>query len=362
MSAVFEVITESMREAQQMLPRGLSEEQREQVIVLTQQIRFSATHAAMHMANTGRFVLILHEVIEDAGAFEQYCQAAFNFSRASVYRYLKAGRAVKAHFSDGDGMVSPLVKNINFDVLQLLGADTDPRVIDNIKLLAAEKGEVNGADAQALIDQATAELQRQLVDQSDTIIDLKATLANTEAQLTESRREHRDEAARADRNELQLRNRERAFSDLEGTLDAHRKDIATAEATIKDLQSKPAEAQYEKQTVQVLPEGYTTEEEAIAAIQSQRAGLEKETEQLTGEVAARRSELETVGALLAATRRAAGTADKLRQDIEQITRQIPQAVSEAVAASPNARQQVDELASKLRALAEVLSPLGGRHA
>jgi hypothetical protein len=71
-------------------------------------------------------------------------------------------------------------------------------VIDNINLLAAAKGEVNKADAQTLIDQATAELQRQLVDQRDTIIDLKATLANTEAQLTESRREHRDETARAD--------------------------------------------------------------------------------------------------------------------------------------------------------------------
>lgn len=362
MSAVFEVVTGSVRDAQQMLPQGMTAEKRELVVALTAAIRASHYDAAVAMVKTVHSIRELHGIIEDTEVFENYCQRAFNFSRATVYRYLKAGRSVQHHFVDEHGSVSPLVRHVNLDVLQLLGADTDPRVIDNIKLLAAEKGQVTKADAQVFIDQATAEYKRQLEEQGDAVIDLKATLANTEAQLIESRREHRDESARADRNELQLRNRERAYAKLEGELDAHRQDIDKAEATIKELQSKPVEVQFEEKIVEKLPAEYATVEEAVAAIQTRRADLEAQTEQLAGAVEAKRSELSSIEASLVAAQTAVATLEKLKGDIDHIVRQVPQAISEAVASSPNARLQIDQFAGKLRALADVLSPQGEGHA
>ncbi|MBN3761082.1 hypothetical protein [Burkholderia sp. Ac-20365] len=353
MSSSIEVVTTSSVARPIQLPTGIAADLAQRIVELAQIIKISNQQAALSLANAGVAVSRLKEVFDLCGEhssfFAAFCEQTFNFSRATTYRYVKIGNVLRQHFVTEDGELLPQAHNVQLSVFRMLGDETDPSVIDQVKLLAGQ-GEVKKSD----IDEILRGMRNDLTQRSDQILEAQGTIANQEAQLVELNRMLETEKARADRNELHERETAATVSRLEDTIRAQELDLQQMQQQLANAQAVSAEVRYEPK--EVPPEGYTSAVQAIA---------DKETELIATRerLAQARSELEQIDREIAEARESQRTLDALQGIVQEITGKFPlDVVSKAAALSDAARTAVKSTGENLLALANILMKAGEAHA
>ncbi|SAL74914.1 Chromosome partition protein Smc [Caballeronia udeis] len=249
------------------------------------------------------------------------------------------------------------------NVFTLLGADPGDSAVEAIKA-AASQGSLSKKDAQELLDQLREQFNQTLEQKSNELLEMQGTLQNTTAQLEEAQRSLAKESARADRTEINLRDRETIISRKDAELNALLDDYTKAEAALNKLRAKPIEIQYESKIVAQIPEGYTTMEEAIAGATVKRDEVQQEINAVRAALEVERATLEALRKSFAEAQEAAQTIDALANEVDQIILKFPAiTLTKATLTFPDAQEKVKRLALSLRSLADVLMSDGdGAHA
>ncbi|MEI6002894.1 hypothetical protein H3V53_39150 [Paraburkholderia bengalensis] len=324
------------------------------VIALAQTIRIGHRAAVHAIDETAVAVAELREVIDNSEMFREFCHTHFNFSKTTTYRYARMGVIVRAHFLTEDGQLITDITNIHFFVFNMLSDDLDPEVFEKVKLLASQ-GKVTKSDDEEVISC----LKGQLSAKSEELLEAAANLANTEARLVEADRLLISETARADRNQIQERETAAAVSRLEAEVQAYQQDIAQMEQTIATLQSTTAEVWYETVTEIRPPEGYTSNEAAIAAIEAMRKTAERELADAQARLGETKTQLEQLQTAAVSSRAAQQTLAELSAAVDEITRKFPlDILTNARDHSPDARASILAAATQLRALGDLLMKAG----
>lgn len=333
------------------LPSSLDASTREMVLGLAALIRNSHQLAAQQVAKAGAMLVDVKSLINNDAAFMTFCDEAFDWARATTYRYLKIGAAVKAHFVGADGFMNPAVSNMASNIFLMLGADTDRTVIDKL-IEAATDGPVTEVAAKRLLSEAAGQYDEQARVSAERISDLTATIANRDAIISELSRDLEGAVARGDRAEIQLSQRERSFAELKDELNALLEDKTRVDEELEDLRRKPAEIVYEDK--EVPPAGYTTAQAAITEAEARSAALQQEIEVIAARIEAQKSVLGDLESQVTARRDAQEVIRKLRVGINDIIAQTPAAIA-AAQQSPAAMEDVKLLAADLGAMVEVLN-------
>jgi hypothetical protein len=83
---------------QLVMPSGLTAEQHDQVVSLTESVRISKHQATRAVLNIAVCISKLKEIIPESTAFFEHCANAFGYSRSNVYRLIGiAGLAGEVH-------------------------------------------------------------------------------------------------------------------------------------------------------------------------------------------------------------------------------------------------------------------------
>jgi len=350
---------------QLVMPSGLTAEQHDQVVSLTESVRISKHQAARAVLNIAVCISKLKEIIPDLTVFFEHCKNAFGYSRSNVYRLLSIAGLVQERFTEADGHLPAYLHNISMNVFKLLGAEPElsDSAVEAVKQ-AASKGSFSTRDAEELLAKMRAQMDQTLEQKSNELLEMQGTLQNTTAQLEEAQRSLAKESARADRTEIYLRDRETTISRKDAELNALLDDFNKAEAALNELRAKPTDIQFEPKIVPEIPEGYTTIEEAIAAAAVKRDQLQQEIAETRAALETDRASLEAVRKSFAEAQGAAQTIDALTNDVDQIILKFPAiTVTKVTLAVPEAQEKVKRLALSLRSLADVLMSGGdGAHA
>jgi hypothetical protein len=349
---------------QLVMPSGLTTEQHDQVVALTESIRISKHQATRALLNIAVCISKLKEIIPETKVFLEHCANAFGYSRSNVYRLLGIAGLVQERFTEADGHLPSYLHNVSMNVFKMLGAeDLSESAVDAIKE-AASKGSLSKSDVEELLAKMREQVDQTLEQKSNELLEIQGTLQNTAAQLEEAQRLLATESARADKTEINLRDRETTISRKDAELNALLDDFNNAEAALTELRAKPTEIQYEPKIVPQIPEGYTTIEEAIAAATVKRDQVQQEINEAQTALDTDRASLEAVRKSFSEAQEAAHTIDALTKDVDQIILKFPAtAVTKVTLAVPEAQEKVKRLALSLRSLADVLMSGGdGVHA
>jgi chromosome segregation ATPase len=354
------VVDQEPIRSQLVMPAGLTQEQHNQVIALTESIRIEKHTATRAILNIAIGIKKLKENIPETSAFLEHCQNAFGYSKSNVYRLLSAATLVQERMAEADGHLPAYIHNISMNVFKLLGAEPDlsDGAVEAIKQ-AASRGTLTKTEAEALLAQAREQFNETLQEKSNELLELQGTLQNTTAQLQEAQRHLAAETARADRNEINVRDREATIRRKDDELNAMLQDLSTADNALAELRARPTEIQYEPKIVPEIPAGYTTIEEAIAAATAKRDQIQQEIEEARAKLELDRAELEELRVSVADAKAAAQTIDALTTEVDQIILKFPAAaVQKVTSAVPEAQDKVNRLALSLRSLADVLTSGG----
>ncbi|SAL74917.1 hypothetical protein AWB69_09259 [Caballeronia udeis] len=88
---------------QLVMPSGLTAEQHDQVVSLTESVRISKQQATRALLNIAVCISKLKEIIPDAKAFYDHCSHAFGYSKSNVYRMIGISALVHKKFTEADG-------------------------------------------------------------------------------------------------------------------------------------------------------------------------------------------------------------------------------------------------------------------
>lgn len=354
MSTAVEVITTSDLAPYLSLPKEVAPSRRDHIIGLVHEIRLNHIQVGRLMAANAVCLVNLRDELfpTDNPGFIEFCKTAFNFGRASVYRYISWGVSLRQHFLDADGKLPAYVHNINQNVFELLGQDIEPGVIEKVATLA-EQGQVTQSDVKDLF----AVMQQQLSDQSTELLDAKATISNRDAQISETARQLADATARADRNELHERELAATVATLELTIQAYQRDLAQQADEISALVNRePEKVEVEKH---VLPPEYATTEEAVASAQAKYDNTQQLLLASEDQLQQKKNELQTITDQLEAQTATLKTITELQEAVNEITRKFPlEVVTRASTLAPAARATVRTCAQSLAALTALLEMAG----
>ncbi|MFP3637916.1 hypothetical protein [Paraburkholderia sp. SIMBA_054] len=296
----------------------------------------------------------LKDVFDNPVMFQEFCETQFSFSRTTTYRYAKMGLIVRAHFLTHDGQLVPEINSIHSSVFKALSDDLDPEVFEKVKLLASQ-GQVTKSD----VDEVIAGLKGQLSAKSDELLEAAGNLANTQAQLVEANRLLTSETARADRNQIQERETAAAVSRLESEVQAYQQDIRQMEQTVAALQAATSQVQYETKIEYRAPEGFTSNEEAIAAITVTRQEAERELAEAQTRLGETKAQLEQLQIAVASSRAAQQTLAELSAAVDELTRKFPlEILTKATDHAPESREAIVAAAAQVRALGDLLMKAG----
>lgn len=343
MSNEIAVIQDSVLTARANLPMNMDAGTREHVLMLAASIRNGHRAAALQIAQTSLEMLSLKGLFIEEREFHEFAQNAFGWQRGRVYRYLKIGAVVRAHWVDENNFLNPVVGNMSAKIFTMLDGDTDPEIIEQLTLKAQDHA-VTHAEAQGILQDAASKFEARDRASADRIADLTGTVANREAQIAELTRELNSAKARGDRAELQLAARLEAYSVLSGELDALVQDKARVDDELAALNARPSEVVY--QDKEVPPAQYTSIEQAVADATARR-------DELGRQIAARQQELDAIESRSAAVRSADDAVARLRASIKAIVEQTPETVALAQA-SPAAMADVKVIAKELNIVVGLL--------
>ena len=292
----------------------------------------------------------------DMDYFLKFCEATFDFGRASVYRYISWGASLRKNFLTEDGQLPTYVNSIKQNVFKMLGQDIDPTVLEKVKTLA-QQGEVTKSDVKDILDG----MQQQLSEQSTELLDAKATIANRDAQLDEASRLLAEANARADRNALHERELASAVSTLEGSVQAYQRDLQQQADEIEVLRNRAPETQ--EVEVEVVPKEFKSKEEMLAAAQARYESTQQQLLATEEQLAQKQAELQKTNEQLEASTATLKTISELQDAVDEITRKFPlEVVTRASSLSPAARATVRACSQSLAALSELLEKAGQENA
>lgn len=251
----------------------LSAEQHQALMVCTAELRSAMRRAVNEIFVMGSQLVEIRQIL--GKEFFGYTKHTLGLNYKTVQRCLNCHAVMRAHFVEGNGqLMLGVAENVTAEALNALSPQTDVAIIDEVKRAANDGEKVNIKFVNELVARHVA----------DREAEFKANMARADANAKALAR--RLEQAELDTARLQRE------ADAQTKLLRRKTELTAAlEQENKDLRSAATEVRYEEKRIEVVPAGYATAQEAIAAKEAQLAALTAETAQIEKTTTALKQEL-----------------------------------------------------------------------
>lgn len=254
---------------------------------------------------------------------------------------LQAAAANYEHHYGALGADYAQLRNISVARLSMLGPDTEPEIIEEIKNLA-----LNGSISNATIDKVIASVNESRVSE-EKLAQMEYEKNEAEAKIRELELELKQNEHDVAQLALSSRNASDRVAELERENHAMQQDLLEAS-------KKPAEVAVEE--VEVLPKRFKTLDEAVRMAEDELSAKMEQKEKILSEIQFQNKKLEDIKAATDAKTVSLETLDKIVADVDTIIAKYPAAlISSITTSSPESKAALQALGKKLKALGTQLS-------
>jgi hypothetical protein len=292
----------------------LTDEQRVALLMCVREFHLAgrrATEAIFVMTNQ---LAMMQEILGE-GRFYPYAMQTLNISDRTIRRHLHINNTLKHHFANESFIDYTQTRNFTKSAIELLSPETDESVVIELKELASAGKKIDASTVREVLKQRDQELEAQLAS-------AQAELASKTKQLGALQQQVDNDHARAVRDEANHAERLRRAEETRILLEEELETLKKQETpVITEFKEKP-----------VIPEGYKSVKDAIAAKEAELVQLRDREAEIRDRVGA--LEQQEQAALAKLNELKSGTEEflRLKDGVDQLAAKFPLAMLRAMSA------------------------------
>ncbi|MBU3625878.1 hypothetical protein ICN48_06475 [Polynucleobacter sp. JS-Safj-400b-B2] len=319
----------------------LTSDDRTVVLMLINGINTLRDQASRTMIDIGLKLNELESHVPDN--FLEIVTTHCGFSSRNVRKLQTAAANYRLHFENLSAPEFKKFREFPIAKLALLGQDTDPEIIEELKNLA-----INGTLSNSTIDKVLDSIKENRVN-AEKLSDYERENIESESRIIELERQLKE----VESETAQLRVNSRNASDRVLELEKENKLI---QSDLIDETKKPPRIVEIEVTKEVLPKRYKTLEDAVNSIEDEITEKSSEKERILAEIQHESKRLNDIRSEFEAKKVSLESVEKIVADIDIIIAKYPSALITQISASaPESKAILQGLRKKLSALASQLA-------